>query len=358
MSGAHSALEPRLPIPNRTVKRGRANDSVHAYAKVGQRQTPSLKSPPRGLFFAWSMPQFQMDKFSSLLVSAKIFAISFGVLLVACVSAPGIIYEAPGRHGSIIVEDNAAGLRTLMFERNGARQSVVKIGDPDHLELSYARTTLAGLALSGKSRRMLVLGLGGGSLPMFLHKNFPDAIIDVAEIDPAVVMVAKKFFDVREDERLRIHLVDARSFVEGSAPGRYDLILVDAFGAHSAPAHLTTQEFLRSLRRAISPEGVVIGNLWRRPFNASYDSMVLTYLSVFEQTFVLDVTGDVNSIVLALPRRTTINREELAEMAGNVTRSMQFKIDLAALVKQAFMEIATLELKGTVLRDQGEKVEP
>jgi hypothetical protein len=51
MSGTHSALEPRLPIPNRTVKRGRADDSVHAYAKVGQCQTPSSKSPLRRAFF-------------------------------------------------------------------------------------------------------------------------------------------------------------------------------------------------------------------------------------------------------------------------------------------------------------------
>ena len=50
MSGAHSALEPRLPIPNRTVKRGRADDSVHAYAKVGQCQTPSLKALHEGFF--------------------------------------------------------------------------------------------------------------------------------------------------------------------------------------------------------------------------------------------------------------------------------------------------------------------
>ncbi len=52
MSGAHSALEPPLPIPNRTVKRGRANDSVHSYAKVGQCQTPFLKKPSSEGFFS------------------------------------------------------------------------------------------------------------------------------------------------------------------------------------------------------------------------------------------------------------------------------------------------------------------
>jgi len=299
-----------------------------------------------------------MNRLARIPVRAKISGLLLAMCLIACTSTAGIIFEGPGLHGSILVEDNAAGMRTLMFERNGARQSVVKIGDPDHLELSYARTVLTGLALSGKSQRMLVLGLGGGSLPMFLHKNFPQAIIDIAEIDPAVVAVAKKFFDVREDERLRIHLGDARSFVQASAPGRYDLILVDAYGAHSAPAHLTTREFALSLRRAIAAEGVVIGNLWRRPFNASYDSMVLTYLSVFEQIFVLDVTGDVNSIVLALPRKTAINREGLAGMAGDLGRARQFRMNLADLVRQAYQEIPLLRLNGAVLRDQDIKAAP
>ena len=287
---------------------------------------------------------------------AKLFALLHALLLIACASTAGIIYEGAGLNGSIIVEDNAAGMRTLMFERNGARQSVVKIGDADHLELAYARTALAGLALSGRSRRMLVLGLGGGSLPMFLHKTFPEAVIDIAEIDPAVVMVAKRYFDVREDHRLRIHLGDARRFVEASPPGRYDLILVDAFGAHSAPAHLTTREFALSLRRAIAPEGVVIGNLWRRPFNASYDSMVLTYLSVFEQIFVLDVSGDVNSIVLALPRKTAIDREQLAGRAGAIARSRQFRVNLAELITQEFKEISTLKLDGTAIHDRDIKM--
>jgi spermidine synthase len=286
-----------------------------------------------------------MNRFARITVGAKISAIFLATCLIACTATAGIIFEGPGMHGSILVEDNGAGMRTMMFERNGARQSVVKVGDPDHLELSYARTVLAGLALSGKSQRMLVLGLGGGSLPMFLHKNYPQAVIDVAEIDPAVVAVAKRFFDVREDERLLIHLGDARKFVEASAPGRYDLILVDAYGAHSAPAHLTTREFAVSLRRAIAPEGVVLGNLWRRPFNESYDSMVLTYLSVFEKVVVLDVTGDVNSIILALPRNTALNREGLADMAGKVARAKQFRVNLADLVRQAYQEIAALTLK-------------
>lgn len=284
----------------------------------------------------------------------KILTLSvlLSIVLGACTASSAIIYEAPGLYGNIIVKEHSEGLRTLLFERHGARQSVVKIGDPDHLELSYARTVLAGLALSGPSRRMLVLGLGGGSLPMFLHKNYPESVIDVVEIDPEVISVAKRFFDVREDARLRIHLSDARKFVDSSSPGVYDLILVDAFGANSAPAHLTTQEFLSALRRAVSTEGVVIGNLWRRPFNAAYDSMVVTYQSVFEQNLVLNVPGDVNSILFAVPRKNTISIDSLATAAGYVERERRFRVDLEKLVRRAMVSIPSLKLNGVVIRDK------
>lgn len=257
-----------------------------------------------------------------------------------------------------MVEESAPGMRTLRFARNGARQSVVKLGDPDHLELSYARTMLAGLALSGSSGRMLVLGLGGGSLPMFLRRNYPDAVIDVVEIDPDVVLVAKRFFGVIEDKRLHIHIADARLFVENSEPGIYDLIMVDAFGANNAPAHLTTQEFMRSLYKTVSSDGVVVGNLWRRAYNPDYDSMVLTYQSVFTQSILLNVTSDVNSIIIALAANTPINRERFAVAAGILERKLRFRFDLETLVRNAYQPISALELKGSILLDKNVKAAP
>lgn len=44
-SDDHSVLEPPLPIPNRTVKQDRADDSAHPGVKVGHRQTTPSKSP-------------------------------------------------------------------------------------------------------------------------------------------------------------------------------------------------------------------------------------------------------------------------------------------------------------------------
>src|SRR5712691_10181265 len=142
---------------------------------------------------------------------AGLFAVALCAL--AC-AAQTVIYEKPSRYNTIIVTEDHNGLSTLIFERGGTRQRVVKQGDPDHLQLSYVRFAVVGLALCEEPRRVLVVGLGGGTLPTFLRKHYPNAAIDVAEIDLDVVDVAKRFFGFREDERMRAHVGDGRRFIE------------------------------------------------------------------------------------------------------------------------------------------------
>lgn len=270
--------------------------------------------------------------------------------LPAC-AAQTLVYEGPSRFGRIIVTEDRQGLRTLLFAQDGTRQSVVKPGDPDHLELPYARYALAGLALCEGPRRILVVGLGGGTLPGFLRKHYPDAAIDVAEIDPDVVDAAKRFFGFREDERMRVHVGDGRRFIENIGQPVYDVIFLDAFGADSVPPQLTTQEFLQAVRRALAPSGVAVGNIWRRSHNRLYDAMVRTYEEVFDQLLVLNVAGDVNAIVLALPRALPLGRSELAQRAREISASKQFRFDLGDLVISGLVDAPQKHRSGRVLRD-------
>jgi len=268
--------------------------------------------------------------------------------VVAC--AQTVIYEKASPYNTIIVTEDRNGLRTMLFERGGGRQSVVKPGDPDHLELPYARVALVGLALCEEPRRILVVGLGGGSLPMFLRKHYPAAHIDVAEIDPGVVDVAKQFFGFREDERTRAHVGDGRQFIENVRQG-YDIIFLDAFGARDVPKHLTTQEFLLAVRRALVTSGVVVSNVWRPAANPLHDSMVRTHQEVFDELFILDVPGDVNNILLALPRKQPLNRSELAQLARKISAAKQFRFDLGEQVEYGFHYASRKSGPGRVLRD-------
>lgn len=268
---------------------------------------------------------------------------------LACASQT-VLYDKASPYSTISVTEDEQGLRTLWFEKGGARQSVVKPGDPDHLELPYARVALAGLALCEEPRRILVVGLGGGTLPMFLHRHYPDATIDAVDIDPDVVYVAKTFFGFREDERMHAHVDDGRRFIEKIGQP-YDVIFLDAFGSTNVPAHLATQEFLRAVRRAVKPSGIVVGNIWDRYSNPRYDSMVRTYQEVFDELFVLSVANAGNKILLALPRKQVLDRDELTRRARKVSTAGQFRFDLGDLVSYGFEHAHEKNPVARVLRD-------
>jgi spermidine synthase len=270
------------------------------------------------------------------------------------IAAETVLYDKASRYNEIVVTEND-GLRTLRFEKGGARQSVVKPGDPDYLELAYTRVALAGLAFCGdEPRRVLVVGVGGGTLPAFLRKHYPDAVIDAVDIDPDVVAVAKQFFGFREDERMHAHVGDGRAFIEKAA-APYDAIFLDAFGTASVPAHLTTIEFLKAVSKALTPGGVVIGNIWDRYSNPQYDSMTRTYREAFAQVVILDVRDSGNKIVIALPRRDAVDRNAAVALGRRLSASRGFPFDAGEFIDYGYQRPDSNAEPGRVLTDANPK---
>ena len=150
---------------------------------------------------------------------------------------------------------------------------------------------------------------------------------------------------------MNAHVGDGRQFIE-KVRRPYDVIFLDAFGASSIPAHLTTQEFLQAVRRAVTPGGVVVGNVWGRSANPLYDSMVRTYQEVFDELLILDVRGASNMILLALPRKQPLSRDELTQLARKVSAAKRFPFDLGDPVKYSFLDARGTNQRGRVLRDR------
>jgi spermidine synthase len=267
----------------------------------------------------------------------------------AC-AADTLLHEQPSMFGTIVVTEDEQGLRTLRFGRSGPRQSVVKPGDPDQLVLQYTRTAFVGLALADQPRRMLVVGVGGGTLPMFLRKHYPDAAIDAVDIDPNVVDVARRFLGFREDATLRAHVVDGRAFIE-AVREPYDVIFLDAFSSSELPGHLTTQEFLRAVRRALAPSGVVVGNIWDRYANRLYDSMIRTYQDSFDELYMLSVPAAGNKILLALPRMLKLSEADIEMRARTVATERRFLFDMGEAATYGFVHVREKNVAGQVLRD-------
>jgi len=279
------------------------------------------------------------------------------VCVATAIAAPRkkVLFEGKSEFNrSIKVIEDAEGLRTLMFDNNGDIQSTVKLGDPDRLELRYTRVMPVALAAVEKPKRVLIVGLGGGSIPNFLHKHYPDTHIDVVDIDPLVVEVAKKYFAFREDKTLRVHVADGRAFIE-KCKKPYDIIFLDAYGADDIPYALATREFLQAVRKAVNPKGIVVTNLMDRSSNRLYDSMIRTYIDVFDEVHVVDVRNSGNVILLALPHRPKLTRDTLARQARKLSRKKKFPYNLGRLVKYGCRPPDKKEKSAPILLDKKKK---
>jgi len=286
------------------------------------------------------------------------FTLAWALLFCgAAAGAERLLLLKKSPYNTILVSEDERGLRILRFEPGGARQSVVKPGDPEHLELPYARVIPVAFAFVEKPRNVLVVGLGGGTIPSFIRRHFPQANIDAVDIDPGVVEVARSHFGFREDAKMRAHVEDGRRFIERSER-RYDIIFLDAFGADSVPYSLTTREFLDSVRRALAPRGAVVANLWSSAYNPLYDSMLRTYRAVYDEVYLVDVPSGGNKIIVALPWKAALSSEELVRRSRQLSRRLSLRSDLGDIVAQGYQRIGADGAKGPVLHDAQPPADP
>ncbi|MDP1674692.1 MAG: fused MFS/spermidine synthase [Burkholderiales bacterium] len=280
----------------------------------------------------------------------RAMVLACALLATAAHPAGPVIYEKASAYGTVVITDEGEGLRALRFGRDGVRQSLVKPGDAEYLGLAYLPAALAGLALCSEPQRFLVVGLGGGTLPTFLRHHYPASEIDAVDINPVVAAAAKSHLGFHEDARMRIHITDGRRFVE-SVKRPYDVIFLDAYGADSVPAHLTTQEFLAAVRRAVHPQGVVVSNLWSVAIDPPYESMVRTYRDSFDELYVLRVGRTNNRILFALPRPESLNRSELAARARKLSATKHFNFNPGQLIERGLISADNEAAGGKLLTD-------
>jgi spermidine synthase len=193
-----------------------------------------------------------------------------------------LIHQERSLYRQVLVYERA-GERCLCFTRQCTigRQSCVELAHPQKLVFGYTRMMLGALLMGPAPQRILVVGLGGGTLPGTLARLLPAADIDAVEIDPAVVRVAGDYFSFQPGPRMHVSAEDGRTFVRrmGREGKHYDLVMLDAYDQQYIPEHMLTVEFLQEVRALLAPGGVVAANT----FSASrlYDNESVTYAKVY-----------------------------------------------------------------------------
>ena len=231
-------------------------------------------------------------------------------------------------HRIRVEEDDEA--RYMYFDRT--LQSAMNLKDPTALRLIYSRYTSLGLTFRPDAKKILIIGLGGGSIPKKLQKEFPSLEIDVVEIDPEVIQIAKSHFNVREGKNLRLHAQDGRIFLTRSA-NQYDIIMLDAYYSDAMPFHLATKEFFELAQKKLTPNGIIVANLISAvtgPSGKIARAFVKTQRRVFPQTYVfaarrpdnVSVETIQNVIVIATKDKQRLDIKEIVRRASSLDKSL------------------------------------
>ena len=156
-------------------------------------------------------------------------------------------------------------------ERHGVRslhigsdtvQSSMRLARPNDLELSYTRSMMVFLLFAPPPRKVLMVGLGGGSLAKFLFHRFPYVSVQAVEVNPRVVAIARQYFHVPpDDERFEVIVADGAQHVEREDV-KADVVLVDGYEADAHVEELATPAFYAACRQRLNPGGVMSVNLW------------------------------------------------------------------------------------------------
>lgn len=215
-------------------------------------------------------------------------------------------------------------------------QSAMRLDDPDRLSLRYTRKMMAFLLFSSAPERILLLGLGGGSLAKFCYQRLPCTALTAVEVNPDVIALREEFRIPRDDARFRVICADALTYVARLNQSK-DVILADACDRAGIAPEINTIEFYQHAHRCLSPEGVFVINM------CSDIDRCLAHLAklraVFGSEFMtLQVRPNGNVIVFAFKEllRAAIDWERLESTAVDLKR--RFSLDFPKYVRRIALD--------------------
>jgi spermidine synthase len=201
-----------------------------------------------------------------LKISPKVIAL--GVLIILIVPWTSLSSNTISHNGTLIYEKETmfSHLDVVEFGDNrslyldGLRHSSMNLLDPLDLVIDYTEYFHLGMIFNPTAKDILFVGGGGFSGPKNFLALYPDTKIDVIEIDPDVIDVAKTYFNLESNPRLQVFNDDARKHLS-MFDKKYDVIILDAYATNYVPYHLITHEFYQLLEKRLETNGVIVSNL-------------------------------------------------------------------------------------------------
>ena len=223
---------------------------------------------------------------ASRLAGPLVVALLAGTLTVA--AQDPCEYESAYFCASVVEGLEPCGGRTLYLDT--LRHSCVHLDDPTALDFSYAQImadVITTLGDGSEPLRALHIGGGGFTMPRYLEAVRPGSQSVVLELDPTLVSIAETELGLEQSPSLRVRVGDARVSLLDQPAGRFDLVIGDAFGGQAVPWHLTTEEFVRGVRKTLAEGGVYAINLIDYPPLGFARAEAATLQAVFRNVAVV-----------------------------------------------------------------------
>ncbi|KAL3506430.1 hypothetical protein ACH5RR_031812 [Cinchona calisaya] len=250
--------------------------------------------------------------------------------------------------------------------------------DHNYLASSYHSGIISGFILvssylgtvasKGDTVKAVVIGLGAGLLPMFLHGCLPFLEIEVVELDSVVLDVARDYFDLKEDIHLKVHVSDGIKYVreianselanvvtatpenedvllkekssdssqsyaplaERKSLNKIDLLIVDVDSSDSSSgltcpaADFIEESFLLTARNSLSEQGLFVINLVSR--SPTIKDLVFSRMkTVFANLFYLQLEEDLNVVIFALNTEAYFEYDRLPQSCNELARLLKLE---------------------------------
>ncbi len=183
-------------------------------------------------------------------------------------------------------------------------QSAMQINDPNELVLSYTRAMMGFLLFRPEPKRVLMIGLGGGSLPKYFYHFIPHSEITVIENSQKVLMVAKRQFCVPENnDRFKIVVEDGVLWLSKNKR-LFDVIMADGYNESSQVESLASESFYSGLHQALSKEGVLVVNSWTK--DGHLKKNITKLRSSFTEIILIPAERRGNTAILAFKKPSNL----------------------------------------------------
>ncbi len=176
-------------------------------------------------------------------------------------------------------------------------QSEMSLKAPNDLALRYTQKMMAFLLFHPRPKRIVLIGLGGGSLIKFCYHRMPGTQLTAVELNPDVIALRDAFSVPPDDARLQILEADGAEFIETTEKG-IDVLLVDAFDKTGFAPSLANRQFFENAYEKLAGNGVLVINLAGE--KETYAGLIGEAMHVFDdQVIVISVPEDGNHMLYA-----------------------------------------------------------